>query len=632
MNRHKHVPSSDFNNKPNDAIPFIFYKPPAPNLNTFQNYRKAIAPQKTPIKTPISSPSKNKQKSQNGHQKNAKSMDNNTTPIYVINNKKNYIIYNDIKCNNSFLTSGGPVICSFQETQKTEFANSDKKTLTDHYQDIFQQFKFNHTQQSFTHQPVNTPSFGTTSTFQKVTLKNHDIQRINDKTHQKTKNIQNYDFSQNETPQKNDNINSDENRKETAKKIQNVANIQTKIKIQNDATLQNDLKERELPNQMKIQESVGQPERKEKVKQAKKIDENNASNKNKNPEIGYSTGDDSQVGRVIERKESIKKAKVMKNVGNDEEEKKFEKKRWDENEDQTLKQAYETFLKSSKKINKWEFVASQFNDRNASQCKQRYKRLVKPDNVRKKWCEAEDKILKSAVEIEKMASWELIAEKLKAQGFPRTGKQVRERYKNQLDPNINPEPFKLEEDLLILNLFKVYGNKWAKIAKHLINRSENAVKNRFHYHLKKNNAFETKDLIYESSETQKIETESLSDKDFPEIFENFEINNINLDVNRGISWESPNETNNKTDGKKDFNRGFSVNSELANSSKSQNFLKGYSGESVTNTNKMPLPIILKGNSGESTIETNSKNKAKTEFNRGFSGNSELAHQDLKNLV
>ena len=103
-------------------------------------------------------------------------------------------------------------------------------------------------------------------------------------------------------------------------------------------------------------------------------------------------------------------------------------------------------------------------------------------------------------------------------------------------------------------------------------------------------------------------------------------------MNRGISWESPNETNNKTDGKKDFNRGFSVNSELANSSKSQNFLKGYSGESVTNTNKMPLPIILKGNSGESTIETNSKNKAKTEFNRGFSGNSELAHQDLKNLV
>ena len=225
MNRHKHVPSYDFNNKSNDATPFIFYKPPAPNLNTFQNYRKAIvAPQKTPTKTPISSPNKAKPNSQNGHQKNAKSMDN-TTPIYVINKKKNYIIYNDIKCNNSFLTSGGPVICSFQETQKKEFANSDKKTLTDHYQDIFQQFKHNSTQQSFTHQPVNTPSFGATSTFQKITLKNHDLQRINDKPQQNTtstKNSRNHDFSQFETPQKNDtHFETVENRKETAKKIQN---------------------------------------------------------------------------------------------------------------------------------------------------------------------------------------------------------------------------------------------------------------------------------------------------------------------------------------------------------------------------------------------------------------------------
>ena len=608
MNRHKHVPSSDFNNKPNDAIPFIFYKPPAPNLNTFQNYRKAIAPQKTPIKTPISSPSKNKQKSQNGHQKNAKSMDNNTTPIYVINNKKNYIIYNDIKCNNSFLTSGGPVICSFQETQKKEFANSDKKTLTDHYQDIFQQFKQNYTQQSFTHQQVNTPSFGATSTFNKITLKNHDLQRINDKPQQNatsTKNSQKHDFSQFETPQKNDtNLETDENRKETAKKIQNSVNIQNKSKIQNDVNIQNDIKEREFTNQMNVQnviESGGQPERKEMLKNAKKID---IKPNNKNPEMGYSTGDDSQIGKEMKRKESTKMGKMIKKSVNNEEEKKFEKKRWDEKEDQILKQAYETFLKSSKKINKWEFVASQFNDRNASQCKQRFKRLVKPDNVRKKWCEAEDKILKTAVEIEKMASWELIAEKLKSQGFPRTGKQVRERYKNQLDPNINQEPFKLEEDLLILNLFKVYGNKWAKIAKHLINRSENSVKNRFHYHLKKNNAPEAKDLIYEYSETQKIETESLSDEDFPEIFGNLEENNNNLhnlEVDRGNS---------------------------NNSNKSQNFLKGFSGDSIINMNKM----YLKGISDGSTIDSTHENNANKNINRGFSGNSELAHEDLKNLV
>lgn len=614
MNKHKHAPSSDFNHnisKSNDVTPFIFYKPPAPNLNTFQNYRKAIAPQKKPTKTPISSPNKAaKPKNQNGHQKNAKSLDN-TTPIYVINNKKNYIIYNDIKCNNSFLTSGGPVICSFQETQKKEFANSDKKTLTDHYQDIFQQFKQNnHPHQSFAHQPVNTPSFGATSTFQKITLKNHDLQRINPKPQQNATSTKNSDLSQANTPQKLDKpLETDENRKQTAKKTPDSLNNQNTSKIQNS------FKEKELSSQMNAQndiESEGQPERKEKLKNCKKMNTKPTTNKSVNPELGYSTGDDSQLGNEQKKKEHIKLGKNIKKAGNDEEEKKFDKKRWDEKEDEILKQAYETFLKSSKKINKWEFVASQFNDRNASQCKQRYKRLVKPDNVRKKWSEAEDKILKSAVEIEKMASWELIAEKLKSQGFPRTGKQVRERYKNHLDPNINLEPFKLEEDLLILNLYKVYGNKWAKIAKHLINRSENAVKNRFHYHLKKNNALEAKDLIYESSETQKIETESLSDEDFPEIFEN---NFENLEENHQNTHNLDMKTGNSN-----------------NSNKSQNFFKGFSGESIMNPNKMPLPICLKGISGESTIETNYGSHAKKEYNRGFSGNSELAHQDLKNLI
>ena len=61
----------------------------------------------------------------------------------------------------------------------------------------------------------------------------------------------------------------------------------------------------------------------------------------------------------------------------------------------------------------------------------------------------------------------------------RNPRQCRERYKNYVNPDLRVGEWTQEEDQLIEEKYKEFGAKWNKISKFFINRSDNAIRNRW---------------------------------------------------------------------------------------------------------------------------------------------------------
>lgn len=96
-----------------------------------------------------------------------------------------------------------------------------------------------------------------------------------------------------------------------------------------------------------------------------------------------------------------------------------------------------------------------------------------PTHRRGPWVPEEDQLLLQLVREQGPNNWVRISQHM----HYRSPKQCRERFHQNLKPTLNREPISVEEGLLIERLVNDMGKRWAEIARHLGNRSDNAVKN-----------------------------------------------------------------------------------------------------------------------------------------------------------
>lgn len=155
--------------------------------------------------------------------------------------------------------------------------------------------------------------------------------------------------------------------------------------------------------------------------------------------------------------------------------KKRKVKTWSPEEDDQLVKLYDEYPK------KWGIIASMMQDRNENQCLHRYRRLSQLGAHKKIWSAEEDQTILSL--IKKVGkNWKLLAEIIGS----KTGKQIRERFINKLDPKIKNDEWTDEEDRMILKYYSEVGSKWSEISKKLPGRPENKIKNRFYSFIQKN--------------------------------------------------------------------------------------------------------------------------------------------------
>ena len=149
---------------------------------------------------------------------------------------------------------------------------------------------------------------------------------------------------------------------------------------------------------------------------------------------------------------------------------------WTKEEDDLLTQ-----IASKTESVAWSIIVKYFPNKSAPQLAGRWEKVLNPCLVKGSWTREEDEVILKFVKDHGDKEWAKLALLLKG----RTGKQCRERFKNHLDPNVEKKDWLEEDDNKLIELHKIHGNSWTKIASFFEGRTDNCIKNRWNSTLKK---------------------------------------------------------------------------------------------------------------------------------------------------
>ena len=150
--------------------------------------------------------------------------------------------------------------------------------------------------------------------------------------------------------------------------------------------------------------------------------------------------------------------------------------KWTPEEDELLREYVSLYSEKQ-----WKKVSEHIPGRAPIQCLHRWTKILKPGLVKGPWTHEEDQKLIAWVKKQGPGKWAQAANMIPG----RSGKQCRERWFNNLNPDVRKGNWTTAEDELIFQLYQKYGSSWSKIAKYVPGRTENSIKNRFYSTLRK---------------------------------------------------------------------------------------------------------------------------------------------------
>ena len=119
--------------------------------------------------------------------------------------------------------------------------------------------------------------------------------------------------------------------------------------------------------------------------------------------------------------------------------------------------------------------------RSPIQCLHRWTKILRPGLKKGPWKEEEDLMLMEWVRKNGATNWSKATKVIRG----RSGKQIRERWFNTLNPNVKKGEWSAAEDALIFDLYAQIGARWTQIAAEFNGRTENSIKNRFYSTLRR---------------------------------------------------------------------------------------------------------------------------------------------------